>query len=188
MNPDALALIAIELNRIAQAITPRPQTLGFGLGPKQVRHVYCNRQDAWGWHFRDEHRNPIVIEHEALTGYVRHLEFKAAIDQGEKVFNLNCTIEAEHFYVLQSESTAQFSKGLLSAITQLTPSELQQPVTIVPQVILCDTEVLTCQIYQGDRLVFAPYDETTDWKRVSRAAVNAVKLTNDGRLSHALPV
>jgi hypothetical protein len=188
MNPDTLNAISAQVKRIAQTEAPPRQRLGFGPGPKLIRHVYCNLKHGGSWYFMDENRNPIVIEHEALTGYVREIEFTPAINQDQMVFNLNCTLESNALYVLVSESTAQFSKGLLSAIAQLTPSELQQPLTIVPQVSAGDEEVLTCEVYRGDRLVSAPYDETTDWKRVSQAAVNAVKLTNDGRLSHALPV
>jgi hypothetical protein len=182
MNPDTLNAIATQVQRIAQAVIPKPQTLGFGRGPKQVRYVYCNRQDAWGWHFKDEQHNPISIEHEALTGYVRCLEFKAAIDQGEKVFNLHCTLEADALYVLVSESTAHFSKALLSAIAQLPLSQLQQPLTIVPQVVTLGDEVLSCEVYQGNRLLCAPYDEMTNWKEVSKTAVNAVKLAQEDEL------
>ena len=185
MNPDILNEIAAEVKRIAQAIAPHRQKLGFGLRPKQIRQVYCTLKHGGVWHFMDEANNPIVIEHEALTGYVRELEFKAAIDQGEKVFYLNCTLEADELYVVESESTAHFSKALLSAIAKLTSSELHQPLTIVPQVISLVEEVLTCQVYQGDRLVYAPYDQTTDWKGVSREAVNAVKLANAEGLSQA---
>jgi hypothetical protein len=184
MDTDALTAIALELKRIAQAIAP--QTLGFGRGPKQVKHIYCNHKQGGVWYFMDEHMNPISIEHEALTGYIRCLEFKAAIDQDAKVFNLNCTLEAEHFYVLESESTAHFSKALLSAIIQLTPSELRQALTIVPQMTILGVEVLCCEVYRGDRLISAPYDEMTNWKEVSKTAVNAVKLANEDKPPQSL--
>ena len=183
MNPDILKAIAVDVKRIAQAIAPHQQRLGFGARPKQIRHVYCKLTPDGVWHLMDIDHNPIVIKHEALTGYVRELEFKAAIDQGEKVFYLNCTLEADEFYVLESESTSHFSKAVLSAIAKLTSSELQQPLTIVPQVISLIEEVLTCQVYQGDRLIYAPYDEMTNWKEVSKTAVNTVKLANEDELS-----
>jgi hypothetical protein len=186
MNPDILNEIAAEVKRIALAESP--QRLGFGAKRKHTKHVHCNLKHGGVWHFMDEANNPIVIEHEALTGYVRALEFKPAIDQGEKVFNLSCTLEADEFYVLESESTSHFSKALLSAIAKLKSSELQQPLTLVPQVISLIEEVLTCQVYQGDRLVYAPYDQTMDWKGVSREAVNSVKLVNGEKSSRALPI
>jgi hypothetical protein len=179
MNPDILNAIATQVKRIAQTEAPPRQRLGFGPGPKLIRHVYCNLKHGGSWYFMDENRNPIVIEHEALTGFVRELEFTPAINQDQMVFNLNCTLEADALYVLVSESTAQFSKALLSAIAQLTPSELQQPLTIVPQVLTLGDEVLSCEVYQGNRLVSAPYDEMTNWKEVSKTAVNAVKLANE---------
>ena len=88
--------------------------------------------------------------------------------------------------MLESESTGYFSKGLLSAIAQLTPSELQQPLTVVPQVTILGEEVLSCEVYQGDRQVYAPYDEMTVWKEVSKTAINAVKLANGGDLPQSI--
>jgi hypothetical protein len=178
MDIAALNEIATEVKRIARSGTAPQQTLGFGSGPKRLRHVYCDHKHGGLWYFLDEQSNPIAIEHKSLTGYVRHLEFKAALHQGEKVFTLNCTIEADRFYVLVSESTAHFSKALLSAIAQLTIAKLRQPLTVVPQIVILGEEVLSCQVYQGDRQVFAHYGETTDWRGLSRAAVNAVKLAN----------
>jgi hypothetical protein len=67
----------------------------------------------------------------------------------------------------------------LSAIAQIPPSELKQPITIVPQPSTENPEVLFGNLYQGDKQVFAPYDENTDWKRVSRTAKNNVGLAND---------
>jgi hypothetical protein len=187
MNEVALNMIATELRRIADAMTPVQQSLGFGPAPKQIRHVYCDRKHGGLWYTLDTLNNPTVIEHRALTGYVRSLEFKASIDQGAKVYTLYCTLEADNFYVLESLSTAHFSKGLLSAIAVLTPEQLQQPITVVPQVLPESEDVLYCQVYQGERQVIAPYDEQTDWKRVSKTALNSVKLATSEGVDRAMP-
>jgi hypothetical protein len=181
MNEAALNTIATELRRIADAMTPVQPSLGFGPAPKQVMPVYCDRKQGGFWYTLDTLNNPIVIEQEALTGYVRSLEFKASIDQGAKVYTLYCTLEADNFYVLESLSTAHFSKGLLSAIALLTPEQLQQPIIVAPYVLPESEDVLYCQVYQGEHLIVAPYDEQTDMKQVSKTALNGVKLaTSEG--------
>jgi hypothetical protein len=181
MNEVALNAIATELRRIANVVAPIQPSLGFGSAPKQVSPVYCDRKQGGFWYTLDALNNPTVIEREALTGYIRALEFKASIDQGAKVYTLYCTLEADNFYVLESLSTAHFSKGLLSAIALLTPEQLRQPITVVPHILLESEDVLYCQVYQGEHQVFAPYDEQTDWKQVSKTALNSVKLaTSEG--------
>jgi hypothetical protein len=182
MNEDALNTIATELRRIADVVAPIQPSLGFGPAPKQVSPVYCDRKQGGFWYTLDKLNNPTVIEREALTGYIRALEFKASIDQGAKVYTLYCTLEADNFYVLESLSTAHFSKGLLSAIALLTPEQLRQPITVVPHVLLENEDDLHCQVYQGEHLIVAPYDEQTDMKQVSKTALNAVKMaTHEGR-------
>jgi hypothetical protein len=178
MDAASLNAIALELRRIADAKAPR-QLLGFGPAPKSQVYVFCNRKHGGVWYSLDDKSHPINIEHPALTGIIRKLEFKETIRRNEKSHKLHCYIEADRLYVLESSATAHFSKGLLNAIALLTPSELKQMVTIVPQPSTENPEVLFCNLYQGDKQVFAPYDEQTDWKRVSRTAIDAVKAAND---------
>ena len=187
MNEAALNTIATELRRIADAIAPVQPSLGFGLAPKQTKRVYCDRKHGGLWYTLDALNNPTVIEHGALTGYVRLLEFKTSIDESAKVYTLHCTLEADNFYLLESLSTAHFSKGLLSAIAVLTPEQLQQPIIVVPHVLPESEDVLYCQIYQGGHQVFAPYDQQTDWKQVSKTALNGVKLATSEGVDRAIP-
>jgi hypothetical protein len=79
---------------------------------------------------------------------------------------------------LEGSAKAHFCKGLLSAIAFLTPEQLRQPLTIVPQPSTENAEVLFCNVYQDDKQVFAPYDDQTDWKRVSRTAIDGVRVAN----------
>jgi hypothetical protein len=67
----------------------------------------------------------------------------------------------------------------LNAIALLSAQDLQQPLTIHPQASTENAEVLFCNMYQGDRQIFAPYDDQTDWKRVSRAAIDGVKAVHE---------
>jgi hypothetical protein len=120
----------------------------------------------------------VNIEAQALTGYVRKLGFHEKVRRNEKTHKLHCTIEADQLYVLEGSATAHFSKGLLSAISSLTPEQLKQPITIVPQPSTENAEVLFCNVYQDDKQIFAPYDDQTNWKRVSRFALDAVWIAN----------
>jgi hypothetical protein len=177
MENETLAAIAQSLHQIAQAMVPK-QTLGFGPAPKSQVYVFCNRKNGGVWYHLDDRSQPINIEHPALTGYVRKLEFKETVRRNEKSHKLHCYIEADKLYVLESSATAHFSKGLLSALAFLSPQALQQPITIHPQASTENAEVLFCNVYEGDRQIFAPYDDQTDWKRVSRGAIDNVKAAN----------
>jgi hypothetical protein len=174
----ALEAIALELRLMREARTPSTQTLGFGPAPKGEIYVFCNRNNGGVWYTLDENSKPVIIEEQALTGYVRKLEFKETIRRNEKSHKLHCYIEADRMYVLESTATVHFSKGLLNTIALLSPEELREPITVVPQPSTQNAEVLFCNIYQGDKQVFAPYDDATDWKRVSRTAKDNVGLAN----------
>jgi hypothetical protein len=177
MEEQALNAIAQSLRQIAESMVPK-QTLGFGPAPKSQAYVFCNRKNGGVWYHLDDRSQPINIEHPALTGYVRKLEFKETVRRNEKSHKLHCYIEADKLYVLESSATAHFSKGLLSALAFLSPQALQQPITIHPQASTENAEVLFCNVYEGDRQVFAPYDDQTDWKRVSRGAIDHVIAAN----------
>jgi hypothetical protein len=177
MENETLAAIAQSLRQIAESMVPK-QNLGFGPAPKSQVYVFCNRKNGGVWYHLDDRSQPINIEHPALTGYVRKLEFKETVRRNEKSHKLHCYIEADKLYVLESSATAHFSKGLLSALAFLSPQALQQPITIYPQASTENAEVLFCNVYEGDRQIFAPYDDQTDWKRVSRGAIDNVKAAN----------
>jgi hypothetical protein len=174
----ALQAIALHLGRIADARSPAKQMLGFGPAPKSQVYVFCNRKHGGIWYSLDSQSQPVNIEHPALTGYIRKLEFKETVRRNEKSHKLHCYIEADQLFVLESSATAHFSKGLLSALASLSPEALKKPITICPQASTENAEVLFCNVYEGDRQVFAPYDDQTDWKRVSRAAIDCVKAAN----------
>jgi hypothetical protein len=177
----ALEQIAHQLQRIAEALAPASQqALGFGEAPKSQTYIFCNRSKGGVWYALDSDSKPVLIEQPALTGYIRKLDFKETTRRNEKSFKLHCTIEADQVYVLEGSAKAHFSKGLLSAIASLTPEQLKQPLTIVPQPSTENGEVLFCNVYQNGKQVYAPYDEQTDWKTVSRVAVDAVRAANPG--------
>jgi hypothetical protein len=172
---EILELILKEMQQLKAALTPPKQILGFGAAPKTIQYVFCNRSKGGVWYTLDSQSQPDIIQQQAITGYIRKLEFKETIRRGEKAHKLHCTIEADCLYILESSSKAHFSKGLLSAIASLTPDTLKQPLTIVPQPSTENGEVLFCNVYQGTKQIFAQYDEQTDWRHISRAAVDAVK-------------
>jgi hypothetical protein len=174
----ALEAIAQQLQKISEALAPTKQLLGFGDAPKSETYVFCNRNNGGVWYTLNEQSQPIIIEQQALTGYVRKLEFSKVQRRGKETCKLRCTIQAESAYVLESAHDSNFSKGLISAIAFLSPSELQEPITVVPQASTQSAEVLFCNIYQGDKQVFAPYDDGTDWKIAARAAIDAVRVAN----------
>jgi hypothetical protein len=143
----ALEAIALELRLMREAGTTSTQILGFGPAPKTQMYVFCNRKHGGVWYNLNEQSQPVNIEHPALTGYIRKLEFKETIRRAEKSHKLHCYIEADRLYVLESSATVHFSKRLLSAIALLTPDDLRQPITIVPQPSAENPEVLFGNLY-----------------------------------------
>jgi hypothetical protein len=178
MDTEALQAIAHHVGRIADAQSPAKQPLGFGPAPKSQIYVFCNRGNGGIWYTLDSESKPVIIEHPSLTGYIRKIEFKEKVRRNEKTHKLHCYIEADQLYVLEGSATAHFSKGLLSALAFLTPEQLKEPLTIVPQPSTETPEVLFCNVYQGDKQIFAPYDEQTNWKVVSRKAIDVVRAAN----------
>jgi hypothetical protein len=175
---EALEKILKELQQLRADLLPAKQTLGFGAAPRSEVWVFCNREKGGLWYTLDSQGQAVDIEHSALTGYIRKLEFTKPVRRGEETDKLNCIIEGDKLYVLESGAAVQFSKGLLNAIASLSPDALKQPITIVPEPSAKNEEVLFCNIYQGDEQVFAPYDEQTNWRKVSRTAIDAVKAAN----------
>jgi hypothetical protein len=175
---ETLVSILQELQQLRAELAPAKQLLGFGAAPKSQVYVFCNRKNSGIWYSLDSQSQPVDIEQQSLTGYIRKLEFKETVRRNEKSHKLHCIIEADCLYCLESSSKAHFSKGLLSAIASLPPLALRQPITIVPQPSSENGEVLFCNIYQSSKQVFAPYDDQTDWKLAARAAIDAVRLAN----------
>jgi hypothetical protein len=178
MEIEILQAIAHDIHRIADAQSPAKQTLGFGPAPKSQVYVFCNRNKGGVWYTLNSESQPVNIEQPALTGIIRKLEFKETVRRGEKSHKLHCYIEADQLYVLEGSAAAHFSKGLLSALAMLTPEQLRQPITLVPQPSTENAEVLFCNVYQNGKQIYAPYDEQTQWKTVSRTALNAVRMAN----------
>lgn len=180
MELEILQSIANSLALIAQANAPAQSKLGFGDAPKSQQYVFCNRKHGGIWYTLDDRSQPVPIEDPALTGYIRKLEFKETVRRNEKSHKLHLYIEGDRTYVLEGSATAHFSKGILSALAMATPEQLQRPLTIVPQASTETAEVLFCNIYDGDQQIFAPYDDVTNFKIVSRTAMNNVNIANGG--------
>lgn len=178
MEAQALEQIAHELRKLTEALAPSKQLLGFGGAPKSQTYVFCNRKHGGVWYGLNAQNQPEIIEHAALTGYIRKLEFKQVERRKEETHKLHCHIEADRLYVLESGSKAHFTKGLLSAIASIPWDELSKPITIYPQPSTENSEVLFCNVYQGDQQVFAPYDDKTDWAAIAKTATSNVRLAN----------
>jgi hypothetical protein len=178
MEAETLEEILQELQQLRADLIPAKQSLGFGPAPKSEVWVFCNRDKGGLWYTLDSQGQAINIEHPALTGYIRKLEFTKPVRRGEETDKLNCIIEGDKRYVLESGAAVQFSKGLLNAIASMSLEALKQPITIMPEASTKNDEVLFCNVYQGDEQIFAPYDEHTNWRQVSRNVIDAVKAVN----------
>jgi hypothetical protein len=177
MDTEALQAIAHHLGRIADAQSPAKQTLGFGAAPKNQVYVFCNRKNGGLWYTLSEQNKPVIIEQPALTGYIRKIDFKETVRRNEKSHKLHCYVEADKNYILESGHDSLFSKGLLSAIAAAYPLDLREPVTI--EVQPADNEsVLFCNVYINGKRIISSFDDQTDWKLTSRAAIDGVRVAN----------
>ncbi|MGB8701773.1 MAG: hypothetical protein WCD18_20345 [Thermosynechococcaceae cyanobacterium] len=182
MEPEAetLAQILHHLQIITDAITQTKPPLGFGPAPKTNQFIFCNRKNVGLWYTLDSNNQPEIIEQQALTGFIRKLEFKPVTRRGQETHKLHCHVEADVHYTLESGHDSLFSKGLLSAIAATAPSDLRQPITIEVQPAENET-VLFCNVYANGQRVHTPFDSDTDWRLVSRAAIDAVRVANGER-------
>jgi hypothetical protein len=178
MDDNLLERIAIALEKIAQP--NQSKTLGFGSAPKANTYVFCNRKHGGVWYRLDDQSQPVIIDHQALSGHIRKIEFKQVERRKEETTKMHVYVEADQNYVLESGSKAHFTKGFLSAIASLSAGELQQPITLVPQASTENAEVLFCNVYVGDRQIFAPYDDETDWRAIAGTARDKIAAVNPG--------
>jgi hypothetical protein len=162
---------------VAEAIAPK-QTLGFGSAPKAEVWIFCNRDKGGLWYLLDNQSQSVNIEHSALTGYIRKVEFKKVIRRDKEVDKFYCIIEGDQRYILESGSSVHFTKGILSAIAEMSEEQLKQPISIVPSASTQNEEVLFANIYQNEKQVFAPYNDQTDWRAVSIKAIKALRAIN----------
>jgi hypothetical protein len=139
--------------------------------------VYCNRSRDCLWYTLDA-GNPVPISHTALTGYLRQLKFEKCQRRGKEVHKLLTTIQGDRLYSLESGHDSHFSKGILSAISILTPQQLLQPITIQP-VAGDDESVLFCRVWADSEQVKAPYDDSTDWRETAKRAIANCKAANE---------
>jgi hypothetical protein len=173
--------IADNLNTIARAIakpSDETQALGFGPKPGGQQYVFCNRSKGGLWYSLDADSKPVVIEHEAITGYILKLEFVEVERRKADTLKLRIHLRADKLYVLESGSTSNFAKGVLSAIAKMSPNDLMEPITFVPVPSTESEEVLFCNLYLGSHQVMGEYNSQTDWEAVNHRAIAVVNEAN----------
>ncbi len=160
------------------------QPLGFSEAPRP-RYIYCNRSQNGLWYWLNDAREVVQIPQTALTCLIDKLEFKQVERRGKETWKIHLHVRADRRYILEAGYDSNFSKSLLSALSVMTPQQLQQPITIELQAAEAD-EVLFCRVYANGELVFAPWDESTTWKVVAKRAIANVDLASNGRLRNEL--
>lgn len=160
------------------------QPLGFSEAPRP-RYIYCNRSQQGLWYWLNDAREVMPISQTALTCLIDKLEFKQVERRGKDTWKIHLHARADRRYILEAGYDSNFSKSLLSALSVMTPQQLQQPITIEVQAADSD-EVLFCRVYANGELVFAPWDDSTSWKVVAKRAIANVDIASNGRLKHEL--
>ncbi|WP_416674034.1 hypothetical protein [Egbenema bharatensis] len=155
----------------ASVLNQRKYSLGFCESPRP-KYIYCNRSQGGLWYFLadDANRTPLPIEQPALTCIVDRLEFKQVERRGRETWKTHLHVKSDRPYILEAGYDSNFSRSLISALAVMTSLQLQQPITIEVQAAESE-EVLFCRVYTNNELVFAPWDEQTDWRKVARRAI-----------------
>lgn len=180
MQDQILASIAASLESIALSLSKPEQPLGFGASPRP-QYIYCNRSNNCLWYWLDDDRAIVPITKTALTCYLEKLEFKQVERRGKETWKTHLHVRGDRRYILEAGYDSNFSKGLLSALATASHQWLKQPVTIEVQAADSD-EVLFCRFYVNGEAIFAPWDEQTDWRAISRQAIDNIELAN-GRVT-----
>ncbi|MCC5633047.1 hypothetical protein LC613_36605 [Nostoc sphaeroides CHAB 2801] len=85
------------------------------------------------------------------------------------------TILADRPYILESGHDTHFAKSVLAAIATLTPQQLYSPITLQPTPGTTDENVLFCRVWVESELVMASYNEQSDWREISKQALEICK-------------
>ncbi|MEO0935762.1 MAG: hypothetical protein AAFY21_19110 [Cyanobacteria bacterium J06641_2] len=139
--------------------------------------IYCNRSNGCLWYTLANGSTPVAIQQTALTGYLRELKFDRVIRRGKETCKLVITIEADGVYQLESGYDSHFSKCVLSAIASLNHKQLKQPVTIAVAPG-DDDNVLFARVYLGSEYIKTQYKDNTNFREISKLAINTVKQAN----------
>lgn len=160
------------LQQLIGVLQPQ-QPLGF-TEPPRPRYVYCNRSQNCLWYWLNDAREVMPISQTALTCMVKKLEFKQVERRGKDTWKMHLHVRADRRYILEAGYDSNFSKSLIAALAALTSHQLASPITIEVQAAESD-EVLFCRVYVEGDLVFAPWDESTNWKLAAQRAIANVE-------------
>ncbi|ABW31929.1 hypothetical protein [Acaryochloris marina] len=167
-----------ELQTVSQAHQFQPQdfsherALGFGDSPSALA-IFCNRANTNTWYTLDKDSEPVELLKPALTGYLISIEFVPTKYKGKPSHKLRFKMNAHRPCTLEAGYDSTFAKGFLIAISNLTPEQLKQRITI-EAIPADDDKVLFCAVWLGNQRIFQRWDERTDWRLIARKAMDNV--------------
>jgi len=169
-----LALLLREQTHLLQQILAKLDTPRLGLHDQAgAMRIYANRSNGCLWYTVTD-GTVIPITQTALTAYLTDISFPKLERRGRETVKLQAFFQGDRPYIVEAGHDSNFSKGFLSAVAQLTPAQLQQPLTLTPQAG-SDDSVLFCRVFSNGELIKGLYGEDTDWRTVAQAAIAAVR-------------
>ena len=171
---NTLMLAIREQNHLLQQILAKldKRQLGLHDGAEAIR-IYANRSNGCLWYTVTD-GNVTPITQTALTAYLTDISFPKLERRGRETVKLQAFLQGDRPYIVEAGHDSNFSKGLLSAVAQLTPAQLQYPLTIAPQAG-SDESVLFCRVFSQGELIKGIYSDETDWRTVAQAAIATVR-------------
>jgi hypothetical protein len=134
-------------------------------------YVFIDSKFGGVWYTLSRDNQPQPIEAYSLNGYIRKIEFKASGEGAKASCKLLCHVEADRQYILRTGHDTHFAKGLLMALSVMSPEQLARPVRINPQ---ASKSTILCNLHQDGGLIRARYTADTDWRAVAIRAMENV--------------
>lgn len=129
---DVGSQMLFELRRIRELLE-QGRPLGFGK-KQEPTFVFIRHSPESLWYSRDRREaENVPIPERDLTGYLKNVWRYDRIDQntGESVPKLMLELHADKHYIIQTGMDTNFSKSLLAGLLELSPENLDKPVTLV---------------------------------------------------------
>jgi hypothetical protein len=143
--------------------------LGFA-GDRQ--YVFVGANNGGLWYTLDSAGNYTNIDSRVLVGYIRQIEFKKNNNDAVK---LHLHVDADRRYVLVCGFDCNFAKGVLMALSVMTPQAIARAVNINPQLMSGNgRKFVVCNLHQNRQLIRARYGPKTNWREVTRKAMKNV--------------
>ncbi len=142
-------------------------------------YIFANRPNPnilWYTLGRDGDRVPCPTD--CFRGFIKSIGFFEVERRGKATWKLHTQLSADAEYIIESGHDSNFSKGLLMAVSCISPDELRNSPLTISVRAGNDDKVLFCSVHLGGLWIKAQYDSETDWRAIAKTAIDNVRSAN----------